>query len=134
MIVKAAPQVGRRHGETVCCAGIVLNGNWLRLYPVSFRTLDEGQRFGRWDRIRFRWRTPRDDPRPESRRVDQNSIRIVGELKRSERERFLASLIVTSLDGERTSGRSFAMLKPERPVFKVERKSDEDMRSESKLR
>jgi hypothetical protein len=38
VIVKAAPQVGRRHGETVCCAGIDVYGNWLRLYPVSFRT------------------------------------------------------------------------------------------------
>jgi hypothetical protein len=45
VIIKAAPQVGQRHGETVCCAGIDLAGNCLRLYPVSFRTLDDGQKF-----------------------------------------------------------------------------------------
>ena len=28
VIVKAAPQVGQRHGETICCAGIDLHGNW----------------------------------------------------------------------------------------------------------
>ena len=62
VIIKAAPQAGQRHGETVCCAGIDLRGNWLRLYPVSFRTLDEGQKFGRWERIRFKWKLPRNVP------------------------------------------------------------------------
>src|ERR1700686_997675 len=101
VIVKAAPQVGRRHGETVCCAGIDVYGNWLRLYPVSFRTLEQSKKFGRWDRIKFRWRLPNDDKRLESRRVDQQSIEIVGDLKQSERDKFLAKSIVTSLTRER---------------------------------
>ena len=130
VIVKAAPQVGQRHGETVCCAGIDLYGNWLRLYPVSFRTLDEGQKCGRWDRIRFKWRRPNDDPRIESRRVDQQSIEIVGELKPAEREAFLAKLIVTSLACERDAGRSFALLKPEILSFNAERKSDAELAEE----
>lgn len=54
VIVKAAPQIGQQYGETVCCAAIDLNGNWLRLYPISFRTLADGQKFQRWDRIRFK--------------------------------------------------------------------------------
>lgn len=132
VIIKAAPQVGQRHGETVCCAGLDLYGNWLRLYPVSFRTLDEGQKFGRWDRIRFKWRRSSDDPRPESRRLDQQSIQIVGELKQSERENFLANSIVTSLTREREAGRSLALIKPEIIEFKHERKSKEDLVEESK--
>lgn len=124
VIVKAAPQLGNKHGETVCCAGLDLQGNWLRLYPVAFRTLDEGQKFGRWDRIRFRWRLPNDDPRVESRRVDQDSIRIVGELKPSERQRFLARRIVTSLRQEREAKRSLALLKARIVGFSFERKSD----------
>lgn len=130
VIIKAAPQVGQRHGETVCCAGIDLYGHWLRLYPVSFRTLDQGQKFGRWDRIKFKWRRPNDDPRPESRRVDQQSIEIVGELKQSEREKFLANSIVTSLAREREGGRSLALLKPEILEFKNERKSKDDLAEE----
>lgn len=63
VIIKAAPQVGQRHGETVCCAGLDLYGQWLRLYPVSFRLLDANKKFGRWDRISFKWRRPNDDPR-----------------------------------------------------------------------
>lgn len=106
VIVKAAPQVGHRHGETVCCAGIDLEGNWLRLYPISFRTLEDGQKFRRWDRIRFRWRRPTDDMRSESRRVDQGSLQIVGALKESERAQFLSPMIVTSLNEERAARRS----------------------------
>ena len=100
-IIKAAPQIGKRHGETVCCAGIDLHGNWLRLYPISFRTLGDGKRFGRWDRIKFNWRLPSDDQRPESRRVDQDSLEIMGELKHRERQNFLSNTIVTSLNAER---------------------------------
>lgn len=132
VIIKAAPQVGQRHGETVCCAGIDLKGHWLRLYPVSFRTLDDGQKFGRWDRIRFKWRLPNDDSRPESRRVDQDSITIVGELKKSGRQRFLASLIVTSLDRERSADRSLALLKAKVLEFKIEKKQGGELERERK--
>jgi hypothetical protein len=131
VIVKAAPQVGRKHGETVCCAGIDIYGNWLRLYPVSFRALEHSRKFARWDRIKFKWRLPNDDRRLESRRVDQQSIEIVGELKPSERSGFLANAIVTSLQREREAGKSFALLKPEIIAFKIEDKSADDIKAES---
>jgi hypothetical protein len=67
ILVKAAPQIGEKHGQTVCCAGLDLYGNWLRLYPVSFRYLENSKKFSRWDRVRFNWRLPTDDPRLESR-------------------------------------------------------------------
>jgi hypothetical protein len=133
VIVKAAPQVGRRHGETVCCAGIDLYGNWLRLYPVSFRTLEQSKRFGRWDRIKFNWRLPNDDKRIESRRVDQQSIEIVGDLKQSERDKFLASAVVTSLLREREAGKSFALLKPEIIAFKIEKKKQDEIKDEKEM-
>jgi len=127
VMIKAAPQVGQRHGETVCCAGISLNGKWLRLYPVSFRNLSDAQKFGRWDCVRFKWRKPKDDPRLESLRVDQDSISITGSLKPSERERFLSNLIVTSLDKEREKGRSLALLKAEKLSFKIAKRKAEDV-------
>lgn len=43
ILVKASPQVGKKHGETVCCAGVDDKGQWVRLYPVTFRTLNEGE-------------------------------------------------------------------------------------------
>jgi hypothetical protein len=131
ILIKAAPQVGQRHGETVCCAGIDIYGKWLRLYPVSFRYLDKHQKFSRWDRIKFNWRLPPDDPRVESRRVDQNSIEVIGSLKPSEQERFLAKAIATSLNREREKGRSLALLKPEIMNFTIEKKSQTELTEEA---
>jgi hypothetical protein len=31
ILVKASPQAGKRHGETVCCAGVNDKGEWVRL-------------------------------------------------------------------------------------------------------
>jgi hypothetical protein len=130
VLIKAAPQIGLRHGETVCCAGVGLDGKWLRLYPVSFRSLDDGQKFGRWDRIRFRWKLPSDDSRVESRRVDQDSITISGQLKKSERQPFLGSLIVTGLNKERAEGRSLALLKAKITGFRFEKRTDAEIAKE----
>ncbi|MFZ3034698.1 MAG: hypothetical protein WA138_11880 [Parvibaculum sp.] len=130
ILIKAAPHIGEKHGETVCCAAIDIHGNWLRLYPISFRDLDENKKFGRWDRIKFKWRLPKDDSRSESRRVDQNSIEVVGTLKPSEREKFLANSVVTSLTNERKAGRSLALLRAKILNFKIELKSKDDHQKE----
>ena len=48
ILIKAAPQIGQRHGETVCCAGISLDGTWLQLIPFhsaiwpTARNLEDG--------------------------------------------------------------------------------------------
>ncbi|MBC6416520.1 MAG: hypothetical protein GDA47_01650 [Rhodospirillales bacterium] len=131
VIIKAAPQTSQKHGETVCCAAIDLQGKWLRLYPISFRSLEEGQKFGRWDRVRFKWRMPADDARVESRRVDQASLEIVGKLKKAERQQFLSRSIVTSLDKELDEKRSLALLKAEITGFKAEPKSNDDIKEEA---
>ncbi len=131
ILIKAAPQVGKKHGETVCRAGVDLEGNWLRLYPVSFRRLDEAQVFGRWDRVRFRWSLPKDDQRIESRRIDQQSLSVTGELTKRERQNFLSPLIVTSLDKEREKGKSLALLRAEVLDFFYEQKTDDEIAKES---
>jgi len=132
ILVKASPQVGRKHGETVCCAGVNSAGEWVRLYPVTFRTLDEANQFGRWDRIRFRWRRPSDDPRIESRHIDHQSIEIIGQLKPRERLNFLAPLEVTSLNQARADGKSLALLRPRNPKFVIESKSEEAIAEEKR--
>lgn len=131
VLIKAAPQVGQKHGETVCCAAIDLEGNWLRLYPVSFRHLDDAQKFSRWDRVRFNWSLPKDDQRIESRRIDQQTLSIVGKLPKKERQGFLGSRIVTSLDKEREEGRSLALLQCEILGFFHEKKSAEEIAEET---
>lgn len=129
IIVKAAPRASRTHGETVCIAAIDHNGCWVRLYPVSFRDLADAQKFGRWDRITYRWREPAAsaDQRVESRRVDQGSIVITGKLKDRDRHAFLNRALVSSLRAEREKNRSLAVLDCEVVEFWHERLSAEDL-------
>ena len=119
IIVKALPQVGEKHGETVCVAAVDAYRNWLRLYPVAFRQLDDAQKFKRWQRVRFKWRLPprNRDNRIESRNVDQASIVTVGELRTNDRASFLEPLVVQSTKREFAEGRSLAVVRPEAPEF-----------------
>lgn len=130
VLIKAAPVIGNRHGETVCCAGIDLYGNWLRMYPVSFRVLDDGKKFKRWDKVKFKWRRPSDDQRVESRHVDSQSLEIVGRMPSKEKARFLDSQIITSLNEQREKGLSLALLKPTIRSFHIERRPQADVDAE----
>jgi hypothetical protein len=130
ILVKASPQVGKRHGETVCCAGVNDKGEWVRLYPVSFRTLDQARQFRRWDRIRFRWKKPQDDPRPESLRVDHQSIEVIGELKQKDRLNFLSRLEVPSISKVKAEGKTLALLRPRNLKFFIEKKLPETLKEE----
>lgn len=130
ILVKASPQISQKYGETVCCAGVTLTGEWVRLYPVTFRRLEDAKQFGRWDRIRFHWRRSKDDHRPESRRVDQQSIEILGELAKNERQRLLADLEVTGLNAVAAQGKSLALLRPQNPRFIIEPKTADEIAQE----
>lgn len=129
ILVKALPQVGEKHGETVCVAAIDSYRNWLRLYPIAFRQLADEQKFTRWDRIRFKWRLPeiRRDNRVESRNVDQQSIEIIGKLRRDGRAAFLDPMVVHSTKREREEGRSLCLIQPEEPEFFFRKRSLEAM-------
>lgn len=134
IIVKAAPVVGRTHGETVCVAGLDYDGNWHRLYPIPFRDLDKEQRFGRWDLVSFTWRRPRDDQRPESKNVDSQSLRLIGQVPPKERHAFARRALVSSLDDVKAAGKSFALIRPENPKFIVKKLSDDELAEESRKR
>ncbi len=111
----------------MCCAGIDLYGNWLRMYPVSFRVLDDTKKFKRWDKVRFKWRRPSDDLRSESRHVDSQSIEIIGRMPDREKVPFLDGQIVTSLNDQRKKGLSLALLKPTIHSFHIERRPQAEL-------
>jgi len=140
VLVKAAPRHSDTFGETVCCAGIDRHGQWVRLYPVSFRQLDDAQKFRRWDHIKFRWSSPKatTDTRIESRRVDHQSIQILGSLRPTDRNPLVSRIAVTSLAREFEAKRSLALLKPEIVDFRIIRRSDsevhESQRTKERLR
>jgi hypothetical protein len=74
ILIKALPQPSRRHGKTVCCAGVTSDRHWKRLFPVRFRHLSSASSFNRWDWIQYDYRRPTNDPRSESCHVFEESI------------------------------------------------------------
>lgn len=72
--VKTYPTPSSKYIETTCVSGITDDGQWIRLHPVNFRSLEEADRFPRYSQIRVRVNKATRDSRPESHHLDINSI------------------------------------------------------------
>src|SRR5690349_14487056 len=78
VVVKTYPTPSQSYGETVCCAGVdTETGRWVRMYPITFRRLTD-RRFAKFQRIQCNATIPRNDSRPESLRIDNDSIQPIG--------------------------------------------------------
>ena len=76
--VKAYPNPSKKYGETVCCAGVDLsNLQLVRLYPISYRDLDSDKKFKKYSIIEIDCFSPSDDKRPESFRVNIDTIKVI---------------------------------------------------------
>jgi hypothetical protein len=64
--VKTYPTLSRKHGETVCTAGVREDGSWMRIYPVPFRRLEEEQQYRKFDWLEADFIPSRSDQRPET--------------------------------------------------------------------
>ena len=73
--VKTYPQPSKKHREVVCTAGVTRDGDFVRLYPINFRTLDYGKKYKKyqWISLNVRKREGRDF-RKESYIPDIDSI------------------------------------------------------------
>jgi hypothetical protein len=76
--VKAYPSPSARYVESSCTAGLTRDREWLRLHPLPFRMLEDDQRFGKYQWIRARIKKS-EDPRPESHKIDCDSIQVLDE-------------------------------------------------------
>ena len=77
ILVKAFPQHSQKYEETVCCAGITEAGRLIRLFPITYRRLPREHQFDRFDLIEAILTKASSDHRPESFRVDHDSIRVI---------------------------------------------------------
>jgi len=121
VIVKAYPEPSITHGSTVCVAGVTVpEGRWVRLYPVRYVRLPKDRQFAKYQPIDVDTVKAEKDPRPESYRVDEESIRLVGdpiETKRgwAERKMHLANATFSSLCElqrvQRVEGASLGMVR-----------------------
>ena len=78
IVVKTYPTPARRGGEVSCTAAITEDGEWLRLFPIPYRALTDNQKFRKYQWVEVNMQRS-DDPRPESYRVDVDSLEIVSD-------------------------------------------------------
>jgi hypothetical protein len=76
IVVKTYPTPARRGVEVSCTAAITEDGEWLRLFPIPYRSLTDNQKFQKFQWVDVDMQRS-DDPRPESYRVDIDSLTIV---------------------------------------------------------
>ena len=124
--VKTYPTLSRKHGETVCTAGIREDGSWVRLYPVPFRRLDEEEQYRKFDWVELETRKSTSDHRPETHHpTDAKDIQPVDHLGTEEgwkeRRKVLGRVQVHRhlqplLDGAKANTMSLALFKPAKIV------------------
>lgn len=122
--VKTYPTLSRKHGETVCTAGIRADGSWIRLYPVPFRRLGETEQYRKFDWVELDTKKSSSDQRPETLHpTDAKAMLPVDHLDTGdhwrERRRVLGNVTVHSqmqplLDGAKKNTMSLALFKPTR--------------------
>lgn len=123
--------MGQRNGETVCCAGITADGHWRRQYPIHFRRLRE--QFRRWQWIEYDWIAPgADDRRLESRRVQEDTIRLDSIMPHGQRARFLDPFLMGSTAEAASKGLSLALVRPSEVRFWWKSKTQEDIAAEKR--
>jgi hypothetical protein len=74
ILTKTYPSPSATYRETTCVAALNRDGKMRRLYPVPYRLLDGEAQFQKWEWIRACVSTTPKDIRPESRRVDVDTI------------------------------------------------------------
>lgn len=137
--VKAYPNPSKKYGETVCCAGVDLsNSQLVRLYPILYRDLDSNQKFKKYSIIEVDCFSPNDDKRPESFRVNSDSIRVIDFLEPEKgtwekRKDIVLRVPIKSLcqvykDAE-NSDLSLGLIKPENVTFECAKQSLSDKKS-----
>jgi hypothetical protein len=66
--VKTYPLPSSKYGELVCTAGFLPDGKWIRLYPISFRSLPYDNRYSKYHWVTLDLIRNEKDFRPESYR------------------------------------------------------------------
>ncbi|SEB52715.1 hypothetical protein SAMN04489806_0983 [Paramicrobacterium humi] len=98
--VKTSPQPSLKYGDTVCVAGIRIDGgrfDWVRIYPIPFRWLGSDQQFKKYDVVRVELRRRDQDSRPESYSPTIDSIeRVAHKDKWKDREPIMRHVARTS--------------------------------------
>lgn len=94
-MVRTYPMPAHKGVEVSCTAGITDEGKWIRLFPVPYRFLDRDKRFRKYQWIEVSVQKG-SDPRPESYRLFEDSIKIISTTPLSTRDNWAARRNLTS--------------------------------------
>ena len=81
--VRIYPTPSAKSVEASCTAGVTEKGEWLRLFPIPYRLMAEQRQFKKWHWIEAEAIKATNDLRPESFKVNQDSI-VVGAYRAGE--------------------------------------------------
>jgi hypothetical protein len=121
VVVKTYPSLSKKYGETVCTAGILLGDDekpkgWIRIYPICFRQKEIDERFKKYTIISADIWQDSQDPRPESHKIDGDSIKILREITHSndwfERNEYVLPFRCSSVSEIIEEGKSLGIIKP----------------------
>jgi hypothetical protein len=108
---------------------VIINREWRRQFPVPFRYLED-QKFGRWQWVEYDWREPKGDPRSESQRVQEGTIKPGEIMPEKERAAFLQPLIFGSTAEAQEQGHTLALIRPIEPKFSYAKKDEKQIEEE----
>lgn len=142
---KTYPELSKQYTETVCTGAILMDRpGLLRIYPLDYRYLDEDQQPSKWDVITARIKNTPKDSRPESRRIDADSISVEGHIGTDDdwevrrkymlRDEHMVSGLEEMEARQEEDGTSLGVLKPEPDTLDVELEalSDDELEAHRK--
>lgn len=126
ILTKTYPSPSATHRETTCVAAISRAGELRRIFPVPYRLLEGDAQFKKWEWISARVSHPNKDHRPESRRIDTDSIERPGtviEIRRGDwgdRIKWIEPHLLPSFEAMETrrqqTGQTLGFIRPTRLV------------------
>jgi hypothetical protein len=99
IVVRTYPTPAKKGVEVSCTAAITDTNEWLRLFPVPYRRLAAHQQFHKYQWIEVGVEKA-SDPRPESHKIRQDTIRIVSDVLLTDRHWKARKAVVLPLQSE----------------------------------
>jgi len=126
VLVKATPNWSKKHRKyVICTAGIAQDGGWRRLYPMSWNAIRK-HNISVWDLIQVETTKPTGDPRPESRKIQNESVQNMGCAirDREEKRSYLQKITDACLEDPMKEKRTMALIKPQIFGFDIEKREE----------
>lgn len=143
VVVKTYPNPSTKYQETVCVAGVSLESppTLVRLYPIPFRDLPFDQQFQKYQVIEAELKKNKNDYRPESYKVNPDSIKTLEKIDTKEKWRKRKEILFPLLDssmcsiqaGQGESKKSLGIFRPSKVQdFIVEHVKEKDWNQSQK--